>query len=388
MPNLTKSVCFFALCLLGTTSHAESFDIEVSVNNQVIAHKTSGTIFQAQYYLDQANIDKLYEAYSGAEVLDVRIQYSQFNMHYQYPQANLTTLEVDIPAIGFHQSFTGKSREESKTLAFQALKDGGYLQRLQKTVVRETVSQDGSVVAGSPLSLLANTVRSDLDQYQWGGGGTDKAETTYTGLRYAWQDNGGGAVRQRGLFLHHRYRWPDSPWEVGASLPLLQIETPSSESYAVIAGAYIKREMTSAWQLGLGLTESAIYTRQSEKTARYEGYHLFQSIHGNIGAYNWAWTLLLGDYQTRSVNGYDPQLSHGVIKQRVTLTHPWEGFGQNWVTHYFVGHTRYNGSAMQQDHAEELGFSLTPVGRFPWSLGMSSELGQHPALFISLGVGF
>ena len=118
------------MTIIPISAFANSFDIGIRINNNDPIQFKTTNIFKAFDYLNQKNIDAQFSAYSGVEPLSVNIQYEDVRIQYAYPDENSSKLVVNIPAIGFRKTFVGVDRNDSKNMARDALRDGGYLKKL------------------------------------------------------------------------------------------------------------------------------------------------------------------------------------------------------------------------------------------------------------------
>ncbi len=379
----------FGIVIIPELSHAESFQIQIFVENQLLDKKNTNNIFAVERYLNQANIDQIYPQYSGQEPLQVLVNYGKFNIDYQFEDQLGAKLRLRIPTIQFDQTFEGGNRNESTRMALDYLKERGYLKKLQSSVVNETAKKSGNQIAGSAFSLLANSVRNDFVQYQRNGSGfpQDSAKG-FIEVNYARDNMRDRSAIQRGVSLGYHYYSDQLKTQFGVNLPLLLTEIGSQESYTAILSGFAKHFLTERWQVGVGISNAITYTPNSEASGRYQGINFFQSYEWEVGASKWGWSMLLGDYQTIGFRGYDPKLSHFVNQQRVNFSQPIDWMNQPLWLKVYAGQVNFNGEDIQRDRVRELGVSLSGVGGFPWAVSLASEWSESNAVFLSLGLGF
>ena len=381
------SFLFIGVFVLNSDCYAEPFVISVFVDNNQIAEKNINNFLAIERYLNQSNIDQMFQEYSGVETLKVMTQYGKFMIDYEFPVQNSSKLVLNIPAIDFHQSFEGTTRDESTKMALEQLKDGGYLKRLQSTVVKETARNDGNQLAGLAFSLLANTVRNDFFQYQRSETMSQPLNQGFLQINYSSNQLNNQSLSQRGILVGYRYLF-DQKTEIGLNLPVWHIESSSKETYSGVLAGYIKRAVTDKWHLGLGYSQAVTHTPNTENSGRYRGINFFQSYQWNLENVNFGLSMLVGDYKTLSFLGYDPELRHSVNQQRFTMSKTILWTEYPIEIGCYVGQINFNGENIQRDRVKEIGLSIRDSIKRSWGLNLASELADTNTFFITLDMGF
>lgn len=379
------------MTIIPISAFANSFDIGIRINNNDPIQFKTTNIFKAFDYLNQKNIDAQFSAYSGVEPLSVNIQYEDVRIQYAYPDENSSKLVVNIPAIGFRKTFVGVDRNDSKNMARDALRDGGYLKKLQRAFVREgTQKTEENAVAGNSFSLLNQMVRNDFDQAIMGRQMVDNSAGSLIAGHFLWgatyQDN--QHIRMMGLSpAYHLKLSPDARFSLHLNSPLVQTTYGAQESYQALPNLTLLTLINQSWQLGLGATIGWLYTPNSEKTVQFRGMNISNQLQMDWGNSTVKLANMVSHYGSEPINGYDPDLQHTVVKTSVFVEQSISLLDIPLKTRLGGATTQFYGDELAQKNIEEVSLQLITQTRNPVFTNFRTEFGSTTTFLFSLGIG-
>lgn len=392
---MKNHILIFTVCLMNLLImpcvYGNEFDIKILINQNEPIKLSTNNVFDALNYLNQKKIDDLYTQYSGVEPLAVNIAYQDVRISYSYPDNNNSRLLVSIPAIGFKRSFEGADRNESKKLALEALKEGGYLKRLQRVLVKTGAEKsEQSAVAGNTFGVLNNMVRNDFDHMLFSRDYLN-AISSYSlsgDLRMGMTTQSNQQVNMVGISpAYHLKLSPDARFTLHLNMPIIQTSYGSQESYQANPSINLLASVNTHWQLGLGTSQAWLYTPNSENTVKYQGTNISNQLQFDWGNSIVKLINMIGQYETKSINGYNPELQHSVVKTGAFWEKYTSFFQIPFRTRLGVATSYFNGDSLQQEHVEELSLQLVSLTNRPVISSFKTEFGSSASFLFSLGIG-
>ncbi len=359
----------YAACIVPAGNFALSLDVAGSP-----CSTASASSAQALYdKLSTSGLESLGNNYTDTKIAFINANFNSLAMTLNFPNIG-TQLNMVIPALGVTQSFTGATRDASKQLLIDYLKNTDIIGRIMNY---QATHSPISPIAGA-AGILPNVVASDFNQ-NFSDTATHIASPASLALA-ARNDNVtpnlAGVSLQYGslnsldnmtkiitLPLSYTIRNDMDPRrQFVISLPISEIDTNGAKSYQGSLGAAYRLPINDNWTLtpgakvsGVGSLDMAtlagLYTLSTTSTYiwRLEDFDISM---GNMLSYNKSMKLKKGDYS------FDPDITVTALRNGLMLSQPVNWDGGNLSVEYMVVDTRYTGTQLYIDNTQEVGISI------------------------------
>lgn len=361
--------------LVPTGNFALSLGVS-GVCSGTVSTNTAQAFFDA---LSTSGLQNLSHAYTGSQQASVFARFNSLDMTLAYPNQGFTgqgaTLNLLIPGLSVNQTFTGSTRDISKSLLEDYLK--------KNNIVGQIINYQASNSPTSPITgaggMLPSVTASDFNQNF-----TDNATNIASGATQAaaakvnsTTPNLIGVALQYGNFtaldsktkvitIPLSYTWRndiDPRRQLTFSLPLTQVDVDGAKSYHGGLGVSYRVPMNDNWTLtpsgkisGVGsvdlATVAGMYTASLTSTYIWN-MDAYDVAMGNMVAYNKTMKFKSGDF------AFDPGINSTVLRNGVMLSQPTNWGGQKLSVEYSLIDTRYvGGTKLYIDNTQEIGITV------------------------------
>lgn len=382
-------ITIFAPCLYKSVFARSIFELEATVDGQT---ETEGfdNIFDFVRGFDTSELTDLFPNYTDASsvssILDIRGLQAKARF-----RANSSILTWDIPSLKIHETFKGKTRDESVDLFVDWLKGEGEgaLSKLMRGFAAKTPNDP---VAGNPHSLMANLVSTDFDR-AFNNSTTGEIETTETTTTEASREGVSeetpkeitysnlmalsprfGSLRQGDLDnrqitlpLSYTIRFNSDPrYKLTFSMPITWVEIAGANSYSAGLGVGFTFPVMDRWSLTPAVNYGGVGSLDLGSLAQIISGSLTSIYSIPVNKYTIRIGNMGGYYRTLELpfefGGFnagllDPNIGNTVFRNGVMVSIPTESLLKNTALELFFADTRYFGSALFIDNYQEIGFA-------------------------------
>lgn len=372
----TPRILSLILCSAWTlNSQAGVFDFTATMNGQV-GQGSFATAEEAANVYYEDKLKTIFPSYQGNEAINSVLNFRGMPIQLAFPQQGKTTLTFQIPALEINESFTGNTRNASRDLLKEYLKN--HTDLLEK-MVRHLVSVSPvDPIAGNPNSLMSRAVANDAKLMWFGARNTTAvvaqgAEGSHrfgigANFKHMRSDAVGNAKEMESdsynLPITYAYQFPEANHELIVDLPLGYTATDGATGYDGSLGIFYRRPIFENWVVSITGSGRGTFSRELAGAAVMGS--------GAIGSsYVWrgddyAITLgnMLGYYKalrlTIDGKSFDPGIANTVFNNGLLYSRdsPWR-FGADPLTwEAYIVDSRYSGTALFSNYQTEVGFTF------------------------------
>ena len=359
----------YAACIVPSGNFALSLDVVGSP-----CSTASASSAQALYdKLSTSGLQSLGNNYTDTKIATINADFNSVLMTLNFPNIS-TQLNLVIPALGVSLSFSGATRDDSKQLLINYLKNTDIIGRIMNY---QATHSPISPIAGA-AGILPNVVSSDFNQNFTDtatniagpanlalAARTDNVTPNLIGisLQYGTLNSLDNKTRIVTMPLSYTIRNDMDPRkQFIISLPISEIDTNGAKSYQGSLGAAYRLPINDNWTLtpsvkvsGVGSLDMAtlagLYTLSTTSTYIWRMENFDVSM-GNMLSYNKSMKFKKGDYS------FDPDITSTAVRNGLMLSQPVNWDGGNLSIEYLLVDTRYMGTKLYIDNTQELGISI------------------------------
>lgn len=350
------------------THAADLFDVTIDVTGYTPLKIATANLADIGSYFRDSKIAKWVPGYTGNQPVTVSIGYAGLSLEYRFAQANSSQLILKIPEFGIDKTFAGATRTDSRHLAMEYLKAGGYQTKLaelliSKATVVTAATTASDPVAGNPQSLLAGMTRNDFDQqFMWRTNSpTSDRNEIGAGYRYGTMTEGGGKGSVHAFTPFYRWKFSQRAGEeVTLSAPLAIARFSGSDSYQAGAALAYRLPILQNWTLSAGGGLALVGSSELNRLSRYGGISMTSDLHWDLSE---GWRLAVGNmvgrYRTFGILGVNPELSNVVYSNALAISRSIELFGEPLRLDCSLAETRFTGSSLYVSRSQEVGVAIS-----------------------------
>ncbi len=380
-------------------SNNDIFNLSLCVDGQVDSVGSNSI----EDIIDQIDTDQLRSRFAG---YDENLSGGEFRLDVRgLPVtlgygSNSSALLFTVPSLGISETFNGASRDGSKDLFEDYIKQNG--DRILRELLRVSAVDP---LAGNPASVQSAMAAADFDA------GVDPVYDTLPpggsfGLGARFGSYSTGAFTQNVLTLPISYSYTFSNYDkLIVRAPLTYVSVDGAEAYRGMLGLSYRKNIFSRWSLtpslGYGIAGSTdlgslghIFSGSlTSDLMLYDGGG-FRLNMGNMAGYYLTLPVRLGDYSV------DYDLKNTITRNGLLLSMPLGRslWGQKLSFDVFVIDTRFFGDALYSDNYQEIGISVGPlrsadkhepnVASHPFGLGLKYLTGDKGIDGFELNFGY
>lgn len=311
--------------------------------------------------------------YTGSEKVEVNGNFNQVPVFMSYPnygkEGEGTVLLLKIPELGIDQKFQGVTRNESRSLMKDYIKQSDVIGRLMK---KQAANSPYSPIAG-PGGLIPMLTTISFNE-NFVNTATNIAGPSYKSGDAAQNLIGAGIVyssikildattKVATLPLSYTIRNDIDPRrQLVISLPMTLIDTDGAKSYAGSFGVSYRLPMSDNWTITPGgrvgvVGSKALATLASAVSGSVTSVYIldlnsYDFAVGNQIGYNRTLKITSGEYSG------DPKIDSITLRNGLMLSQPVTLSGQKLSMEYALVDTRYTGTKFYVDNTQELIISL------------------------------
>jgi hypothetical protein len=311
-----------------------------------------------------------------------------------------TLLVFRVPSLGITETFDGGTRDTSKDLFEDYLKENG------DDILRELLKVSAvDPLAGNPASVQSQMVATAFLA------GVDPAYDTLEtgssfglGARFGRYSMAGFDQDVFTLPLSYVYTFPNYD-KLIVSLPITYISVEGADAYRGNLGVGYKKNINRRWAVtpgvGYGISGSTdlgslghIFSVSATSDLMLLADDRYQVSMGNMIGYFWTLPVRIGDYSV------DYDLRNTITRNGLLLSIPWQKriWGRDFSLDVYVTDTRFFGDALYSDNYQELGVTFGPMrsadklepnlSSQPFGLGLKYVRGDGDIDGVELNFGY
>lgn len=361
----------------GCVDQNSNFGLSMTVSS--VCSSASANTAQVLFdKLSTSGLQSVGNNYTGTQVATIDANFNSLMMSLAFPNAGATgtgaQLVLNIPGLGVTQTFTGANRDASKELMVDYVK--------KTDIIGQIMNYQATNSPTSPITgrggMLPNAVSSDFNQNFTDtatkiAAPTSAASAASQGnvtpnligiaLSYGSLTGLNKDTKVMTIPLSYTLRNDIDPRrQLTLSLPITQIDTNGAKSYLGSLGMAYRFPINDSWTLtpsgkvsGVGSVDMAtlagMYSLSLTSTYIWDFDDYAVSM-GNMLGYNKTMKFKSGDYS------FDPGISVTALRNGVMLSQPVNWGGKTLSVEYSAVDTRYSGTKLYIDNAQEFGISV------------------------------
>jgi hypothetical protein len=353
------------------------FTVTVTSNGQT---GTAG-FNSAEQAIDEfknGELTALLPGYTTSSIASGTIDYRGLIVTASYPGSG-TTLRFQVPSLGIDETFTGTTRNDSQQDLINFLKKSNEYGNIEHALA--AVSPDDPV-AGNPSSLQSTMVAAGFDAAfettpgslmlsAAGAPGVSGPPPNAFGfgLQYGHYAQGGTTISAVTLPLSYSFNVGHSDdYRIGIELPLTYVDTQGAQSGMGSLGLDVTVPVTGYFSVTPRVAAGAVGSLDLASAAALWAANVTSALHFRRNGYGFVIGDMLGYSKSIDVSygsySVDPKIGDAFTKNGVMVAIPTEKFGINIPflpasdVQVFVTDTRYWGTKLYEEYAQELGFTF------------------------------
>ncbi len=371
--------CLMVFCSAWlVNSHAGVFDFTATMNGQsgqgsfTTAEEAANT-----YYEDRLKV--IFPTYSGVEAINSVLNFRGMPIQLAFPQQGSTLLTFQIPVLEISESFAGATRNESRDLLKEYLKN--HTDLLEK-MARHLVSVSPvDPIAGNPNSLMSRAVSNDAKLLWFGARNTTATVGQSSDGRHRFgvganfkhmkSDAVGSAKEMESdtynLPLSYSYQFSEPNHELIVDLPLGYTSSDGAKGYDGSLGVFYRRPIFENWVLSVTGSGRGTYSSDLAGAAAMGSGAIASSYVWRGDAYSITLGNMLGYYKALrlTVDGksFDPGIANTVFHNGLLYSRdsPWKLGADPLTWEVYLVDSRYTGTDLFSNYQTELGFTLGTI---------------------------
>ncbi|MFC7420213.1 hypothetical protein ACFQNF_09985 [Iodobacter arcticus] len=371
----TRLICWGICSAWLASSHAGNFDFSATMNGQVgqgsfdTAEEAANT-----YYEDK--LKTIFPTYSGIEAINSVLNFRGMPIQLAFPLQGSTRLTFQIPILEINESFTGATRNDSRDLLKEYLKNRTDL--LEKMARHLVAVSPVDPIAGNPNSLMSRAVSNDA-KVLWLGArsNTSTVATSRDGshrfgiganYKHMKSDAVGGAKEMESdsynFPLSYSYQFPEANHELIVDVPLGYTSSDGAKGYDGSLGVFYRRPIFENWVVSITGAGRGTYSRDLAGAAAMGSGAIASSYVWRGDVYSITLGNMLGYYKALrlTVDGksFDPGIANTVFHNGLLYAResPWKMGADPLTWEAYIVDSRYSGTNLFNNYQTEVGFTL------------------------------